>query len=52
MAQHGELSLDDPIQKYLPSAVKIPERDAKQVARRRYEPRSPRCSGNNPHTKG
>src|SRR3984957_9691536 len=31
MAQRGELSLDDPIQKYLPPGVKIPERDGKQI---------------------
>jgi CubicO group peptidase (beta-lactamase class C family) len=31
MAQRGELSLDDPIRKYLPPAVKIPERGGKQI---------------------
>jgi serine-type D-Ala-D-Ala carboxypeptidase/endopeptidase len=31
MAQRGEVKLDDPIQKYLPAAVKIPERGGKQI---------------------
>jgi D-alanyl-D-alanine-carboxypeptidase/D-alanyl-D-alanine-endopeptidase len=31
MAQRGELSLDDPIQKYLPATVKIPERGGRQI---------------------
>ena len=31
MAQRGELNLDDPIQKYLPPTVKIPERGGKQI---------------------
>jgi len=31
MAQRGEVKLDDPIQKYLPPAVKIPERGGKQI---------------------
>ena len=31
MAQRGEVKLDDPIQKYLPPAVKIPERSGKQI---------------------
>jgi len=32
MAQRGELKLDDPIAKYLPSTVKIPERNGQQIA--------------------
>jgi len=32
MAQRGELKLDDPIAKYLPSTVKIPERNGRQIA--------------------
>ena len=32
MAQRGELKLDDPIAKYLPSNVKIPERNGRQIA--------------------
>jgi D-alanyl-D-alanine-carboxypeptidase/D-alanyl-D-alanine-endopeptidase len=31
MAQRGEVSLDDPIQKYLPSSVKIPARGGRQI---------------------
>jgi serine-type D-Ala-D-Ala carboxypeptidase/endopeptidase len=31
MAQRGEVKLDDPIQKYLPPTVKIPERSGKQI---------------------
>jgi serine-type D-Ala-D-Ala carboxypeptidase/endopeptidase len=31
MAQRGEVKLDDPIQKYLPPTVKIPERAGKQI---------------------
>jgi D-alanyl-D-alanine-carboxypeptidase/D-alanyl-D-alanine-endopeptidase len=31
MAQRGELSLDDPIQKFLPPTVKMPERGGKQI---------------------
>jgi serine-type D-Ala-D-Ala carboxypeptidase/endopeptidase len=31
MAQRGELKLDDPIAKYLPSTVKIPERNGRQI---------------------
>jgi serine-type D-Ala-D-Ala carboxypeptidase/endopeptidase len=31
MAQRGEVKLDDPIQKYLPPAVKIPARGGKQI---------------------
>jgi len=31
MAQRGEVKLDDPIQKYLPPAVKIPERGGRQI---------------------
>jgi serine-type D-Ala-D-Ala carboxypeptidase/endopeptidase len=31
MAQRGEVRLDDPIQKYLPPAAKIPERGGKQI---------------------
>jgi D-alanyl-D-alanine-carboxypeptidase/D-alanyl-D-alanine-endopeptidase len=31
MAQRGELSLDDPIQKYLPPSVKVPERRGRQI---------------------
>jgi serine-type D-Ala-D-Ala carboxypeptidase/endopeptidase len=31
MAQRGEVSLDDPIQKYLPPSVKIPERGGRQI---------------------
>jgi CubicO group peptidase (beta-lactamase class C family) len=31
MAQRGEVKLDDPIQKYLPPNVKIPERGGKQI---------------------
>lgn len=31
MAQRGEVKLDDPIQKYLPPTVKIPERGGKQI---------------------
>jgi D-alanyl-D-alanine-carboxypeptidase/D-alanyl-D-alanine-endopeptidase len=31
MAQRGELKLDDPIQKYLPPVVRIPERGGKQI---------------------
>jgi D-alanyl-D-alanine-carboxypeptidase/D-alanyl-D-alanine-endopeptidase len=31
MAQRGELKLDDPIAKYLPSTAKIPERNGRQI---------------------
>ncbi len=31
MAQRGELKLDDPIAKYLPASVKIPERNGPQI---------------------
>ena len=31
MARRGEVKLDDPIQKYLPPAAKIPERGGKQI---------------------
>lgn len=31
MAQDGELKLDDPIAKYLPASVKIPERNGRQI---------------------
>ncbi len=31
MAQRGEVKLDDPIQKYLPATVKIPQRGGKQI---------------------
>lgn len=31
MAQRGEVKLDDPIQKYLPPTVKMPERGGKQI---------------------
>jgi D-alanyl-D-alanine-carboxypeptidase/D-alanyl-D-alanine-endopeptidase len=31
MAQRGQVSLDDPIQKYLPTSVKIPERGGRQI---------------------
>src|SRR5580700_7453008 len=31
MAQRGEVKLDDPIQKYLPATVKIPERGGRQI---------------------
>lgn len=31
MAQRGEVKLDDPIAKYLPSTVKVPERNGKQI---------------------
>src|SRR6185312_474124 len=31
MAQRGELELDDPVQKYLPAAVKMPQRNGKQI---------------------
>ncbi|MGH9715893.1 MAG: serine hydrolase domain-containing protein [Candidatus Acidiferrales bacterium] len=31
MAQRGEVALDDPVAKYLPASVKVPERDGKQI---------------------
>lgn len=31
MVRKGEVSLDDPVQKYLPSAVKIPTRNGKEI---------------------
>jgi serine-type D-Ala-D-Ala carboxypeptidase/endopeptidase len=31
MAQRGEVKLDDPIAKYVPSSAKIPQRDGKQI---------------------
>jgi len=31
MAQRGEVKLDDPVQKYLPAAVKMPQRNGKQI---------------------
>jgi serine-type D-Ala-D-Ala carboxypeptidase/endopeptidase len=31
MAQRGEVKLDDPIAKYLPQTVKVPERNGKQI---------------------
>ena len=31
MAQRGEVRLDDPISKYVPATVKIPQRDGKQI---------------------
>lgn len=31
MAQRGEVKLDDPVGKYLPASVKVPERDGKQI---------------------
>lgn len=31
MAQRGELKLDDPIAKYLPATVKVPERNGRQI---------------------
>lgn len=31
MAQRGEVALDDPVAKYLPSDVKVPERGGKQI---------------------
>ncbi len=31
MVQRGEVALDDPVAKYLPSDVKVPERDGKQI---------------------
>jgi D-alanyl-D-alanine-carboxypeptidase/D-alanyl-D-alanine-endopeptidase len=32
MAQRGEVRLDDPIAKYLPASVKVPERDGRQIS--------------------
>lgn len=34
MAERGELSLDDPAQKFLPDSVKMPTRDGKQITLR------------------
>ncbi len=31
MARHGEVRLDEPIAKYLPSTVKVPERNGRQI---------------------
>src|ERR1035441_3482541 len=31
MVQRGEVSLDDPVAKYLPAGVKMPQRDGKQI---------------------
>jgi D-alanyl-D-alanine-carboxypeptidase/D-alanyl-D-alanine-endopeptidase len=31
MVQHGEVALDDPIAKYLPPTVKIPQRNSRQI---------------------
>lgn len=31
MVQRGEVALNDPVAKYLPSGVKVPERDGKQI---------------------
>jgi serine-type D-Ala-D-Ala carboxypeptidase/endopeptidase len=31
MVQHGEVALDDPVSKYLPQTVKVPERNGKQI---------------------
>jgi len=31
MAQRGEVKLDDPVQKYLPDTVKVPQRNGKQI---------------------
>jgi serine-type D-Ala-D-Ala carboxypeptidase/endopeptidase len=31
MVQRGEVALDDPVAKYLPSSVKMPERDGRQI---------------------
>jgi serine-type D-Ala-D-Ala carboxypeptidase/endopeptidase len=31
MVQHGEVALDDPVVKYLPAGVKMPERGGKQI---------------------
>jgi CubicO group peptidase (beta-lactamase class C family) len=32
MAQRGEVRLDDPIAKYLPASVKVPERGGRQIS--------------------
>lgn len=34
MAQHGEVALDDPVSKYLPPEVKVPERGGKKITLR------------------
>jgi D-alanyl-D-alanine-carboxypeptidase/D-alanyl-D-alanine-endopeptidase len=34
MAQHGEVSLDDPVAKYLPATVHVPERGGKKITLR------------------
>jgi serine-type D-Ala-D-Ala carboxypeptidase/endopeptidase len=31
MVQHGEVKLDDPVSQYLPSTVKVPERDGRAI---------------------
>ncbi len=31
MVQRGEVALDDPVAKYLPASVKVPQRDGKQI---------------------
>jgi D-alanyl-D-alanine-carboxypeptidase/D-alanyl-D-alanine-endopeptidase len=31
MVQHNEVSLDDPVEKYLPSGVKVPQRGGRQI---------------------
>ena len=31
MAHRGEVKLDDPVQKYLPDSVKVPQRSGKQI---------------------
>src|SRR5271157_3494215 len=42
MAQHGEIALTDPIAKYLPADVKVPERNGRKIA---FEDLSTQSSG-------
>ncbi|HVW21717.1 MAG TPA: serine hydrolase [Opitutaceae bacterium] len=49
MAQKGEVSLDDPVVKYLPSGVRMPERDGRDITLRQLSNQTsglPRMPGN------
>lgn len=40
MARKGELSLDDPVEKFLPASVKVPERNGKKITLRELSTQS------------
>lgn len=51
MVRRGEVALDDPVAKYLPASVKMPERDGRQITlvdRRRTPPGCRACRRTSP----